>query len=605
MASMNPYDVGARPILEQQSKILNKLLEQNPIPGVTPIKILSDHDIKNNLYQKIEDYKYPMFNQKTYNQYNEAILSEKRKLYFVKVEHYKNLGKTCTDTFLEDSKGFRKNIVEDGGSFFGYDWNTREYFSDPLQYQSEIVDLGAFTGDINFYPDSQNLNLASTLVAMLDRCERKGFGMEQLKSIFHKLCLKYLPHLAVNADQCIKEDHIMPMFKLIVEHIDLTQERNKIAEAREKVSRSPNEDLQAVIGRLRHILLQQISCNNPLLSPEQREEAAELLLIQELPSFITPQCHTRLKQMTKDQLALGLFPTLTDYCRNIQDIENLNPEFRPKVTMKSMNQEDGILQTALTANQNVDVNFVSSGMSRSNNKERGRSPGRYFKGQRSGRSPGRDKSPRKPFFKHDKRNYQSRSKSPYQKNFSTKKYSPAHSPGSNYRRSSSTERRGNENRSNQYKGSDRGYTPRRQSRSSSNPRYPPRGRSFGRDSRSSSRDGRNNRRQSQSPGQRGQRGGFQRSSSRDRFSREKSPVSYNQNQEKAKYPKSNNKVFCNKCASTSHKSENCFRYPKGRVEKYCHYCLQHDRKLFHQEEFCRFKKSFYRSPSHSKNYQRS
>ena len=94
-------------------------------------------------------------------------LSEKRRLYSTKLEHYRLQGKTLHDPFLEDVKSFRKYIIEENGSFFGFDWMTKRYFSDPIQNQTEVIDLAPFTADINYYPDSKNLNLASTLVVLL------------------------------------------------------------------------------------------------------------------------------------------------------------------------------------------------------------------------------------------------------------------------------------------------------------------------------------------------------------------------------------------------------------------------------------------------------
>ena len=61
MANLEAFDSSSRPILEEHSRLLNKILEKDPIDGVKPLKIVSDHDCKESLYQKLEQYKYPCF----------------------------------------------------------------------------------------------------------------------------------------------------------------------------------------------------------------------------------------------------------------------------------------------------------------------------------------------------------------------------------------------------------------------------------------------------------------------------------------------------------------------------------------------------------------
>ena len=355
--------------------------------------------------------------------------------------------------------------------------------------------------------------------------------------------------------------------------------------------------MAAVMGKLRHIILQQLTTTNPFLSEEHKSQAAEQLLIQELPSYITPQTHARLKQMTTTKLNLGLFPTLQTYLRDIQEIEALSSDYKPKIVLKPSKLEDGVLQTALSSNHNVNVNYLSS------DQTRGRSPARKFHPKRSsGRSPIRDKSPRNNFRGRDRRNFRSGSASPSRR-----------SNSSNY--SSGQRFASSERRHNFKQRSDKNFRSRDQSSSSlprqsesRSPSVPPRNRSSSFDSRASgrsqSRSRDNGRGGNRSFNRRSKSPGFNRSSSRDGYRAS--------SQDSAKYKNNNSTkpVFCNKCASKNHFSKDCFRYPTGKVDKYCNFCLKHNRKLYHQEIFCRYKKgSNYRSPSNyasrSKNAHRS
>ena len=118
-----------------------------------------------------------------------------------------------------------------------------------------------------------------------------------------------------------------------------------------------------------------------------------------------------------------------------------------------------------------------------------------------------------------------------------------------------------------------------------------RGRSFsrspGRDVRQSvSRD-----RGSQSRGRQFSRSG----------SRPQSPASFKQDSDKYQ----NKVLYCSRCGSNTHATMSCFRYKyEGRLNKPCSFCVQYGRQLFHEEKYCRYKQSQYRSPtrkSFSKN----
>ena len=97
----------------------------------------------------------------------------------------------------------------------------------------------------------------------------------------------------------------------------------------------------------------------------------------------------------------------------------------------------------------------------------------------------------------------------------------------------------------------------------------------------------------------------------NRFSKSKRGGSKNNSQQKDKhkaaYSKAEeNKVGkvpssnCAKCASNSHKSVDCKRYP-FYYESFCRHCKENNRLLYHPESLCRFKSSRYRTPRPSKS----
>ena len=57
---------------------------------------------------------------------------------------------------------------------------------------------------------------------------------------------------------------------------------------------------------------------------------------------------------------------------------------------------------------------------------------------------------------------------------------------------------------------------------------------------------------------------------------------------------------CAKCASNTHKSADCKRYPFF-YETFCRHCKERDLLLYHPESLCRFQSSRYRTPRPSKS----
>ena len=584
--------------LDHQAEVINQLVANSNLENVKEINVSSNHRIKEFLYEKLQNYKPPRFDSKAYSQYQQQVLSELRQRHYQKKDHFKKLNMEFHDSFIEDVKGFKLALLKQEDTTFAYNWLTNSYFSEPIEYTS-TVELTPFMSDIRYYSDSMNLNLAATLSVLLDRCQQKGFSVKQLKLLFHKLIIKFIPELSANADSALEKEHVYPMFKLLVEHIDIPKEKMKIKEARARISRSPGQDIQQICDRLAHILYQQVHLNNPSLKEEEIVSSAETLIIAELKHFITPLTHKMLEDMTNMRTGYGEKVTLIQILRSIKDIESSTPDAAITKIMQAPSANDGVLQTALAA---AKVNQIATSGSQGRY-DRGKSPGRAngYQKQNYNRQNGRSSSMSRnspgsrnysnnnqrqssnSSFKKSNSNYDNRPRSP----------SPFNRGGSPRTFGDSRQQKGSGWQSSNRQRSSSPFQRNTRSRSSSfNRGQQSRGRSF------SKSPGRNDNRQARSQS----RGRSSYSSSRSpaSSSRHQSPVSFRKQDSNDKY---NKVLYCNRCGSNTHSNGSCFRYKyEGKMNKPCYFCAKNGRQLFHEEQYCRFKQSKYQSPNrNSKN----
>ena len=594
-------DPAVKPLLDQQSMIINRLLKNARIDDIEPLKINDDNAVKEDLYQRLEQYKCPSMSVVTYNEYAQQVSSDIRARFMIKQEHYRRLGQSFTDSTLEDLKSLKNTIVVRDGASYGYNYLENRYFQKPLENSNEIVDLSSYESEIKYYSDTSNLNLAASLKGILKRAEDKGLSVSLLKRLLHKFGSRYVPDLQANLDSRLQEEHCFPIFKCLVEHIDIPRERQLIKMARLKISRKPAEDLQVTIDKLQHVIFQQVALLNPGLEEDKIREATEKLLVNDIKHFVTDAAYKALEERIKTKVALGASPGLKEFVRDLKELESAQPELRPRTVMMAPGADDGTLAIALASESRV--NQVSSyGFERRQSRDRGRSPGRFNrspgrsdrrsperfdknkkfdKNRRGNRSQDRFKSFRRDFSRSpsqskfrnnspskfaDNRNYQ-RSSSPFPR---MRSQSPFQSPSR--RRSTSPYSSYPPRRTPSPSSSPFSHQPRPQNQSGSRDF---RRRSFSGDNRSQSRDGRRNS------------GDYRR----------KSPASFRQDSTKRdEYKK---ELYCRGCGSNTHASASCYRYPaNNQIQEACSLCLKKfGKKLYHQDSYCRFSPSKYKSPT--------
>ena len=586
-------DPSVKPILDQQSILINKLLKNAKIDDVEPLKVHDDHSIKDLLYEKFAEYRAPSMSSKVYNQYAQAVQSDIRARHLAKQEHYRRLGQPFIDSTLEDLKSFKNPIIQQDGASYGFDFLQNQYFKEPLENVNEIIDLQAYEGDIRYYSDTSNLNLAGSLQCLLQRAESKGLSITLLKRLLHKFGTRFIPDLRANLDSQVQKDHCFPIFSCLVEYIDIPREKNLIKMARLKITRKQGEDIQITVDKLKHIIYQQVQIQNPNLSEAMIKEATERLVVNDLKHFVTEAAFKQLEERTKVKVGLGASPDLQEFVRDLKDLENSQPELRPRAALMAPGLDEGSLAVALASSESTKVNQVSSfGYDKKQQRgrfDRSKSPNGRFE---RGKSPSKYERGRSPTSRRFDKGYNN------EKRFDKTKQDRYKSPrGGRMSRSPSRFR---DKSSSRFRDSGRRkspFSPRRTSsfspRRSSSPYRQSRSQNYNqtgpREYRRRSYS--DNRRDEARRGRDGSRTGSRSNSN----SRHQSPTSYSYRKDS-----SNKYQYCTACGSTSHYTRSCFRYPaNNQVTEPCSSCLKRGRKLYHQSQYCRFKESKYVSPFRS------
>lgn len=582
-------DPSVKPVVDQVAVKVNKILEKLKIEDeIEPLRVTDDHTVKDQLYQLLSDYKVPSMTNIEYNEYAQLVQSDIRNRYLAKKEHYKRLNETLIDSTLEDLKSMRNIIVNRDGAQFGYNFLENKYFEEPLENKDEKIDLDDFEQEIKYYDDSSNLNISASIKCLLKRAEAKGLSVELLKRLFHKFGSRYIPDLKANLDAQVQKDHVYPIFNCLVEYIDIEREKTLIKAARSKIQRKVGEDIQIVTDKLKNIIYQQISIQNPTLNDVKVKESTDKLVVGELKYFVTEEAFAQLDKRVKVKLGVGGTPDLTEFIRDVKDIENSQPNLRPKQILMAPIGDDGTLAVAV-ASAEAKVNQVSS--YEDNRKSRDRTPrsdrrrfsgGRFNQGKRDWRSRSRSRSSGRDFSRNNSQS-RFRRKSPYQK------YNKRDS-----RKDQKRDRQGFRDR--QRSSSAGNYSSSPAAKRSHSPFSSKRDSSpFQRKSRSQNYG--NNRRRSFSGSSASRDSSFPRRN-RDRRgnsgSRNNSPANH-QRKDSAKY----NKVsYCSACGSNTHTQNSCFRYPEtSKVTEPCSYCLKNGRRLYHQYQYCCYCESKYKSPN--------
>ena len=529
-------------------------------PNVSVKKIQSVDSVKDQLKSRFQSYRCPSWTKESHSVYIKAGLDM-----LAREAHVKKL--LDPDYFDEDQMLLKRKewTVSEDNILKGFDFATRQYFPDPLQFD-KTVSWDMVSHLVESYPESKTINLVSTLTRLIEWSEDHGLNKRtQFSTVLMMLINNHVPELRESTQPFYSNSNSEEMFVALVESINPEREKRKLIEMKNRIIRAKEEDITIVTNRVRSLCLQIVNVTKAAASYDEKMQIAATMTKNDVPNFITTTCKSKYLAWLSDEQANGNAPTLTECQRKIQDLER-DTQLRPKEDMVNKTAEDAalMLQYANAVAGEVSVNYVGSQQRRGQSGERRSSrPGSRSSSQWGGASSG---------------NSQDRSRA-------------------RTRESSQ---------------------PRQFGRSRSGSSVPFRSQS---QSRPQSRNQSQNRSRPQSLNR-----GQTRPQSGERFNNESRNGEYRQSQSNpAKSPqsfrKSNSQYIdyrdprmtpraCFLCASPNHLARNCERYSQPS-EFACALCRKFDKKLlFHKTESCRFhskndktgRRSDYRTPSPASRY---
>ena len=482
------------------------------------------NSIKTKLYELFDDYQLPWKTIPQYWEYHKIVTSKIRKVAKEKQDLYNARGWTYTDTALEDVKDDKRSIITSKGISKGYDFLTKQYNEHPLVYQEDIT-MDKFRGAIEFFGDSNLISLPGSLTKMLDFSQKKGLDYPLLSELFFIFIQDFFKELLPTAYTYRSEENAAGLFKILVERIDLSEERNKISKARHAIIRNPEDNIQETMTKVRSLAQQLLLITNPDMLPDKREWKSGAIALMDVESFISEKCYLKFKEFSNQRMANGHQTDFTLAIRKIQQWEE-DPEVKITSPRKLKSNLDQAMMLSLNQ-EGVAVNQALSNGWYKNRDSRGEKRGSREAGGGRGRGSGRSFDRRRSFSR----------------------------------------------------------TPSSSSRGSS----------FDRTSRSRSNSQESNRSQHKSPtGDKYRNNSQSRGTFRGSFKANESPKSYR---------KGNNLIDvkntdrCYKCYAKSHQARQCFRY-LATSKRYCGHCAKKiGVKLYHDDQYCRFKRSDYKSPT--------
>ena len=341
--------------------------------------------LKNKLLEKMAAYKLPWGSVSDYHQYERLITSKMRKIANDKKATYEARGWLFNDTTLEDLKGERRSICEDKDITRGWDFARRTWFEQPLVYQKDI-DLSKFQSEIEFFGDSNLISLPGTLEKLLDAAMKKGLDFPLLSELLFSFISKHFGDLLTAAYQYRSDEDPHKLFSLLVERIDLDEEKAKIEKARKAICRKPDDHISETMNKLRSLAAQLLLITSPHMSLEQRQKKAGAIALLDLESFVNDKTWKKFKEFSNQRLSNGQY---TDFTTAIRYVSKLESEKDMKITATKCSKTsfDASLVVNAAGEDNVNINNVTG---RRDNERRPRD--RERKPFRERRDPNRSSS---------------------------------------------------------------------------------------------------------------------------------------------------------------------------------------------------------------------
>ena len=356
-----------------QLKVQAGLLEQLPLPIQTASRQ------KDELMDQYDQYQPPIWSRTAYEVYKaeqlRTLLSNARQR-----NARRRLQGRQPDNADEDFYKQKKDyIVEENGSWYGFDFGANDFDRlNPLEYPKVVKFEEHSPHFVEYYTDSNFLNLTQTLLNLLQYGRKRGFGYKQLAKILYQMVCVHFPEKKAGIVSFHQNDNARDIFKVLVETLDPTVEDKNLEAAKNKIVRRPGDDISVISEKLQSINMQVVTLYRPTLDLREKTAKAENITMSDLKNYITEDLRTRYKAWLRVKLKEQRTLTLLERIRRIQQLEIDHPSLRPKTALTRKDVE-GVDMEKL-------VNVVSQ------KRKSQSSPGRSGGSRRTSQSPGRGRS---------------------------------------------------------------------------------------------------------------------------------------------------------------------------------------------------------------------
>ena len=313
--------------------------------------------LKNSLLDQMKAYELPWGSVSDYLEYQRLETSKLRRIITEKKNDYAARGWAFNDTTLEDLKEDKKPLCEDKDITKGWNYAKRTWFEKPIVYQKE-VELSKFQSEIEFFGDSSLISLPGTLKKLLEAAQKKGLDFPLLSQLLFLFIQKYFTELLSAAYQYRSDDDAYKLFSLLVERIDLEEEKAKINKAKKTICRNVDDHISEVMNKVKSLACQLLLITSPQLPLEKRQHRAGAMALMDMESFVSEKCWKKYKDFTSQRMSNGQFTDFTTAIRHIAKLES-DKDLKITSTMCSKTNFDATL--ALNASdETVGISNVST-----------------------------------------------------------------------------------------------------------------------------------------------------------------------------------------------------------------------------------------------------
>ena len=292
------------------------------------------------LFEKLNKYQAPLRTKSEYSSYmikqlNRLVdLANKEKIYCEK----HNIPFHDRSYLL---KHYEKNLTKvDTNITYGLDIITLEY-SIVLPYQSEVK-IEEFEECLEYVPsltpNQKRISMISSIPAILDLAEKKGFTLDNLSNLLVQVIKKFIPSSEALV-KSVTTRHPGEFLHIITNNMNVTKNLEEIDKLIDQITRTVNETIYEVVEKCRNLQIHRLRLTNPKLDREEMDRRANRAIIVHLQYWVTkPTWEKVLIWKTKNERT-GLDLHLEQYLEKIVEFET-REKYRPTTTLKSSSNMD-------------------------------------------------------------------------------------------------------------------------------------------------------------------------------------------------------------------------------------------------------------------------